>query len=150
MKKVLFLAFTLMALTFAAPTYAQKKSSSHRSTTSSQSTTMTIESFAKKWGNYYEAFCDGQIQYGWPKQFFTDMMKVMPNHFKMVKGVTQGGIVYYAFALILPDNHNVNAGGIGFKGNKMYGCEVDRWTLDAEYMAQLRQQLSWDFDLSKY
>lgn len=151
MKKYLFLALTLMALTISVPTYAQKKaSSSHHSSQSSQSAPMTMETFAKKWGNYYEAFCNGQIQYGWSKQFFLDMMKVMPNHFKMKKAATQGGITYYAFALILPNNYDVNAGAMGFQGNKLYECQVDRWSLDYEYAEQLSQMLDWNFDLDKY
>lgn len=144
MKKILLLAFALVALAVSTPTFAQNKK-----TTTQQAAPMSIETFAKKWGNYYDAFCDGQIQYGWPKQFFLDLMKAMPNHFKMKMLETQGGVTYYVFALILPNNRDVNAGGIGFQGTKLYEAQVDRWSLDYEYAQQLQELLDWDFDLDK-
>ena len=149
MKKILFVAFTLLALVFATPADAQSRSGARKAPARTQAAPMTMNTFMNKWGGYYHKCCDGLMEYGWPKQFFLDMGKVMPNHFKMVKVGQQNGIVYHAFALILPNNYDVNVGAIGFKGTKLYSMEVNRWGLDEEYADQLSQQLEWDFDLSK-
>lgn len=151
MKKIICLAITLIALTFAMPAMAQqkKKTPTRQPAKTAQATTMTMETFMKKWGRIYEAFCDGQIEYGWSKQFFVDMQKVMPNHFKMVKVTAQGGLVYYKCVLILPNDSDVNVGALAFQGTKLHSAEINRWELDYEYAQQVRQEMKWDFNLEK-
>lgn len=137
MKKLLFI---LMLLVCAPSVSAQTRSKSH----TSSAAPMSEATFLKKWGTYYSYFSDGIVEYGWPKTFFTQMQQAKPNNFRLKYLGKSQGCECYAFAHILDNEYDVHVGGVAFKGGKLEQFEVNAWTLDPEYEAQLKAQFNWN------
>lgn len=125
---VLILALTLAAFT-PCEAYAQKKKP-----VATQKKPLTPEerlsNFYKKWNQKFELFSNGQMNYGWPKQFFIDMAAAMPERFQWEKVGTERGLVAYKFVFKRnedPYSEAVLVGALVFQGTKLYAMEVDAW-----------------------
>ncbi len=143
MKKLILLALATGMLTFGSIDASAQRARTQQRTSKSSSTKLSPEAFVRKWQSRLELFFQGIVEYGCPKQFFSQMQESLPDNFHMKLVTTQGGVQYYGFAFIPDDGSNILSGSLGFQGGKVYGSEINSWGYDEEYIMELKEQLNW-------